>query len=230
MNPPAPPDDELPPLPARVQAPRMPPRPHRRRARPLIRSAGVRFALAYAMVFGVSAFALAFSIWYSTVDLLQRQVEVDIRNDALVLNEHYELGGLPSLIAAIHDRLTDVSQSDGIYLLEDALGNRLIGNLDVWPKGLDQVDTWYELPVTRNGQASVALLRAYSLPGSGELLVGRDVSTREKLRNVLRDGLLWALGLMFALGILGALLIRSLFRRMMRDISTTTRASAVPAG
>jgi signal transduction histidine kinase len=31
---------------------------------------------------------------------------------------------------------------------------------------------------------------------------------------------------MFALGILGALLIRSLFRRMIRDISTTTRAIA----
>ena len=223
MNLPAPPNFGVQAEP-RALAPGRRKRQHR--SRPLIRSAGVRFALAYAVVFGVSAFALAFSIWYSTLDLLQRQVEVDIRNDALVLDEHYQLGGLPSLIAAIHDRLTDVTQSDGIYLLEDALGNRLIGNLDTWPNGLNQVNTWYELPVTRDHQSSVALLRAYSLPGGGELLVGRDVTARDKLRNVLRDGLLWALGLMFALGILGAFLVRSLFRRMMRDISTTTRAIA----
>jgi signal transduction histidine kinase len=56
--------------------------------------------------------------------------------------------------------------------------------------------------------------------------VGRDVRARTELRNVLRDGLIWALGIMFVLGIMGALLIRSLFRRMMRDISTTTRAIA----
>jgi len=201
-------------------------RKERRRARPLIRSAGIRFALVYAVVFGVSAFALAFSLWYSTVGLLQRQVESAIRNDSVALNEHYEIGGLPSLIAAIRGRLSDSVDVDGIYLLDDAMGNRVIGNLDVWPAGLNQTDTWYELPVSREGVRSVALLRAFALPTGGQLLVGRDVRARTELRNVLRDALLWALALMFVLGIMGALVIRSLFRRMMRDISTTTRAIA----
>jgi len=58
------------------------------------------------------------------------------------------------------------------------------------------------------------------------LLVGRDVRARAELRDVLRDGLLWAMALMFALGVVGAILIRSLFRRMIRDISATTRAIA----
>jgi signal transduction histidine kinase len=203
----------------------------RRRSKPLIRSAGIRFAMVYAVVFGVSAFALAFSLWYSTVGLLQRQVEFAIRSDSTALNEHFQIGGLPSLIAAIHDRLTDTADSDGIYLLLDPLGNRIIGNLDQWPKGLNEADSWYELPVTlaasRQGVSSVALLRSFTLEGGSHLLVGRDVRARAELRNVLRDGLLWALGLMVALGILGALLIRSLFRRMIRDISTTTRAIAL---
>jgi signal transduction histidine kinase len=201
-------------------------RPPKRRPKPLIRSAGIRFALVYAAVFGVSAFALAFSLWYSTVGLLQRQVESAIRNDSVALNEHYQIGGLPSLVAAIHGRLSDSVDSDGIYLLQDALGNRIIGNLDMWPAGLNQTNTWYELPVSRHGVGSLALLRAYALPGGGQLLVGRDVRARAELRNVLRDALLWALALMFALGLMGALLIRSLFRRMMRDIATTTRAIA----
>jgi signal transduction histidine kinase len=202
------------------------PQPRKRRSRPLIRSAGIRFALIYAVVFGVSAFLLAFSLWYSTVGLLQRQVEVSIRNDSIALNEHFTSGGVPSLISAIHDRMTDVLDSDGIYLLLDPLGNRIIGNLDQWPVGLTETETWYQLPVMRQGVNSIALLRASTLPGGDQLLVGRDVRARSELRNVLRDGLIWALGLMFALGIIGAILIRSLFRRMIRDISTTTRAIA----
>ena len=202
-------------------------RARRRSKPPLIRSAGIRFAMVYAVVFGVSAFALAFSLWYSTVGLLQRQVEFSIRSDSTALNEHFQIDGLPALIAAIHDRLSDTADSDGIYLLLDPLGNRIIGNLDQWPKGLSETDSWYELPVSRQGVSSVALLRAFTLAGGDQLLVGRDVRARSELRNVLRDGLLWALGLMVALGILGALLIRSLFRRMIRDISTTTRAIAL---
>ncbi len=198
----------------------------RHRPRPLIRSAGIRFALIYAVVFGVSAFLLAFSLWYSTVGLLQRQVQLSVRNDSIALNDHFSNGGLPSMIAAIHDRMNDALDADGIYLLIDPLGNRIIGNLDQWPAGLSGTDSWYQLPVNRHGVRSIALLRAYALPGGDQLLVGRDVRARAELRNVLRDGLLWALGLMFALGIIGAILIRSLFRRMIRDISTTTRAIA----
>jgi signal transduction histidine kinase len=199
-------------------------RPARRRARPLIRSAGIRFALIYAVVFGVSAFALAFSLWYSTLGLLQRQVEGAIRNDSAALTEQYDVGGLPALVLAINNRLSDTVDGDGIYLLLDPLGNRIIGNLDQWPRGLNQADTWYELPVSRRGNGSVALLRAVAMPGGNQLLVGRDVRARAELRDVLRYALLWALGLMFALGVLGAVLIRSLFRRMIRDIATTTRA------
>jgi signal transduction histidine kinase len=198
----------------------------RRRSRLLIRSAGIRFALVYALVFGVSAFALAFSLWYSTVGMLQREAQLEIRSDSIALNTHYMSGGLPSLIEAIHERLTDPVDSDAIYLLLDPLGNRIIGNLDTWPRGLNQIGTWYQLPVVRQGVGSIALLRADVLGGGDQLLIGRDVRARSQLGDVLRDGLLWALGLMCVLGTVGALIIRSLFRRMMRDIATTTRAIA----
>jgi signal transduction histidine kinase len=196
----------------------------KKRAKPLIRSAGIRLALVYATVFGLSAFALAFSLWYSTIGLLQRQVEVTIRNDATALGDHFTVGGLPSLAIAIQNRLADTPDGDAIYLLEDPQGKHIIGNLDHWPAGLDQIDAWYELPVTRQGAGSVALLRAYLLVGGDKLLVGRDIRARSELRSVLQHGLLAAMGIMCALGVAGALVIRSLFRRMIRDISATTRA------
>ncbi len=200
------------------------PKRTKRRARPLIRSAGIRLALVYAAVFGLSAFALAVALWYSTVGLLQRQVEVAIRNDATALGDHLAVGGVPSLALAIRDRLANNVDGDAIYLLIDPLGNHIVGNLDRWPQGLSETETWYELPVTRQGVNSIALLRAYTVVGGDQLLVGRDVRARAQLRRVLQDGLLWAMGIMTVLGLIGALVIRSLFRRMIREISTTTRA------
>lgn len=194
------------------------------RYKPLIRSAGVRFAAVYATVFGLSAFALAFSIWYSTVGLLQRQVESAIRSDATALSEHFSIGGLPSLIAALNERLAENLDNDAIYLLVDPLGSRVTGNLRGWPEAVGQDGVWYELAVKQHAKGSVALLRAYVLPGGFQLLVGRDVTARAELRRLLRDGLLWAMGIMVALGVLGAVVVRSMFRRMIQDISNTTRA------
>ncbi|MBU6449474.1 MAG: HAMP domain-containing histidine kinase [Rhodospirillales bacterium] len=186
----------------------------------------MRFALVYAVVFGISAFVLAVALWYSTLGLLQHQVQNAINNDSQTLLEHEELGGLPSLEEAIRDRLVNESEPNGIYLLVSATGQILAGNLDHWPAGLTHDDVWYELPVTRQGIASVALLKVQPVPGGMKLLVGRDVRARLELRNVLRAGLIWALSLMIALGIMGALLIRSLFRRTIKDISATTSAIA----
>jgi signal transduction histidine kinase len=189
--------------------------PHARK--PFIRSAGVRFAVVYATIFGLSAFALAFSLWYATAGLLQRQVEIAIRNDASALADHFGVGGEPSLIAAINDRLAENVDGDAIYLLTDPIGNRIAGNLDQWPNGLNQVDAWYELPVTRKGMNSVAVLRAFALDNGDQLLVGRDVRSRAELRELLRDGLAWAMAIMVALGLLGAIVVRSMFRRMIQD-------------
>lgn len=192
----------------------------------IVGSAGVRFAAAYALVFGISAFALAVSVWYSTVRVLESQVEYAIYNDARALTDHYSVDGLPSLVDALRGRLQDHADPDGIYLLIDPLGNRLVGNLDQWPKGIIKVGTFYQLPVMRQGAASVALMRAYTLDDGAEMLVGRDVRARTQLRVVLRDSLLWAFGLMIGLGVMGALFMRSVFRRTIRDISSTTRAIA----
>lgn len=190
----------------------------------LLYSAGVRFAILYALVFGVSAFLLAVALWYSTLGLLQNQAQDAIRNDAQTLLEHYQIGGMDSLEEAIVSRLNSSTDQDGIYLLADGAGLPVGGNLDQWPANLDQADVWYELPVRRHGVRSVALLRMEGLPNGMKLLVGRDMQARLELRNVLRAGLIWALCLMVVLGIFGAVLIRSLFQRTIRDISLTTVA------
>lgn len=192
----------------------------------LVHSAGVRFAIIYALVFGLSAFLLAVALWYSTLGLLQNQAQDAVRNDAQTLLEHYEIGGVSSLGLAITSRLESSTDPDGIYLLVNQNGDAIVGNLDQWPQDLNQIGVWYELPVRQHGVRSVALLRMSILPNGMRLLVGRDMRARLQLRNVLRAGLVWALCLVVVLGLFGALLIRSLFQRTIRDVSITTAAIA----
>lgn len=201
-----------------------PERPRKRRR--FLRSASVRFAVLYALVFGLSTIVLAASLRYSTVGLLDRQTHEAIRADARGLATHFTEGGLPALVLTLHNRIDENLNDNAIYLLVDPLGNKIVGNLTRWPQGIDAPHAWYTMPVERAGLRSHALLRYYELPGGFQLLVGRDVSTRSQLRRILRDGLIWALAAMLLLGVLGALVIRGLFKRSLADISTTTRAIA----
>ncbi len=199
-------------------------RPPKRRR--LLRSAGVRFAVLYALVFGVSTVLLAASLRYSTIGLLDRQTHEAIRGDARGLAAHFKTGGLPALVLTLDSRINEDINENAIYLLVDPLGNRVAGNMSRWPTGIATPNAWYQVPVERAGKRSHALMRYYELPGGFQLLVGRDVSTRSQLRRVLRDGLIWALAAMLLLGALGALVIRGLFKRSLADISATSRAIA----
>ncbi len=71
-------------------------------------------------------------------------------------------------------------------------------------------------------------LQEFDLPGEFHLLVGRDVRVRAQLRSLLTDALLWAFLVVLAMATVGALVVRSLFRRTLANVSATT--AAVSAG
>jgi signal transduction histidine kinase len=214
-----------------MMRPASPPHPSATADRPaqrgwLFRSAGLRLALVYAVLFGLSALALVWFLWWETAGLLDRQVEAAIRADAQGLSERWQEGGLPALINTVHDRLIENVDDDAIYLVVDPLGHRITGNLETWPQGVTQADAWYELLVERAGVRSLARVHQFDLPGGFKLLVGRDVRTRAQLRTLLTDSLLWALLVVAALGLAGALLMQGLFRRMLANVSATATAIA----
>jgi signal transduction histidine kinase len=194
------------------------------RGRWFLRSAGVRFAVLYAALFGCSALALVLFLWWATAGLLDRQVDAAIRADAQGLREQWEDGGLPALVLTIRDRLVENVDDDAIYLLVDSSLHRIAGNLDHWPAGVRTTGAWFELPIEREALRSLARVERLDLQGGFHLLVGRDVHVRARLRDVLTDALLWALLVVIVLGTAGALVVRGLFRSKFADISQTTEA------
>lgn len=196
--------------------------------RRLIRSAGVRFAAIYAGLLSISAVALALFLWWSTAGLLDRQTAASIQADAQSLADRFATGRLPALVLTIEDRLTQNVEDDAIYLLVDPSGRRIAGNLEHWPQGATQSGAWYELPIERAGMRSLAVVQSFDLPGGFRLLIGRDVQVRSQLRALLTDALLWAMLVLLAMATAGALVVRSLFRRALANVSAT--AAAIAAG
>jgi signal transduction histidine kinase len=194
----------------------------------ILRSAGLRFAAIYAVLLIASAAALVLFLWWSTAGLLDRQTEAAVTADAQDLADRFHTGGVPALILTIDDRLAQNVEDDAIYMLADPAMHRLAGNLDRWPPAISSSGPWYELAVERAGARRLALVQAYALPGGLHLLIGRDVQVRAQLRSLLTHALLWALLVVLAMASIGAVIVRTLFRRRLASISTT--AEAISAG
>ena len=216
--------DNAPPLPGRRSTAG---RPSLRRPA-MLRSASFRMAAIYAALFSLSAVVFMLFLWWATAGLLESQVEAAIRADAEILSEHWLEGGLPSLAMNIHERLDQDVDRSAIYLLQDSVGTRLVGNIETWPRPVTTTGTWYELPVTRDGTRGIAEMRAFQLPGGDRLLIGRDIRGRDMLRRLLGQTLLWALALVFALSAVGVVIVRNHFHRMVSNVSDT--ASRIAAG
>ena len=198
------------------------------RRRPLIRSAGVRFGMIYAVVFTLGTVALALFLWWSTAGLLDRQTDAAINADTQGLSERYEEGGLPALVETIEQRIAGNVDDDAIYLLADPGFHRIVGNLSGWPGNFHRDTAWFNVQVQRAGRHSLARLHHFDLAGNFHLLVGRDVEIHAQMTRLLTDALLWAAGLALLLGTAGALAVRSLFRMTLADVSAT--AAAISAG
>ena len=193
-----------------------------------LRSAGVRFGLIYAALFGISAVALAAFLWWSTAGFLERQTDAAINADSQGLSERYVEGGRTALVEGIEQRLSTDIGDDAIYLLADPAFHRVAGNLESWPAGVTMDVDWFVLTITRAGLKGVARVHHFDLADGFHLLIGRDVDSRNQLRSLLSDSMLWAALVAVVLGSVGAWAVRGLFRATLADVSAT--ALAVTAG
>jgi signal transduction histidine kinase len=192
----------------------------------MIRSASLKLAAVYGLLFAVSAYALVLFLWWTTTGLLDRQVEAAIHADAQGLSEIWQSGGVPALVLTIQERVAENVDDDAIYILADALNRRITGNLYSWPHRVTLPRTFYDLQLTRAGVKSVAEVYRYDLDGGFRLLVGRDVKGRQQLKTLMSGTLLSSAALVAGLAVIGALVMRNLFRRMVSDVSSTAAAIA----
>lgn len=165
-------------------------------AKRLLQSSAARLALLYVGVFMLAVGALLGAVLLIAQRELAREVDLVIATELEGLRDEYEEGGLQSLVETLNRRTDSWGRSGAVYVLIDASGNRVAGNLSAWPEVPPGEHQWVEFDLTAREhgaevdhpvRAGIYTLDAY------RLLVGTDVSERRKFAARLRDALLWSM-------------------------------------
>ena len=192
----------------------------------LLRSAGFRFAVLFAVLFATAALVLVGTLWLVTAGTLDRQTDSAIRADALALAERFREGGTTSLVEAIEERLAVDIENDSIYLLVTAdTDRRLAGNLNRWPVAWHPTENWFRTRVVHDGAETEARLYKVELPEL-RLLIGRDDTERRRLQQLLTEGVLSTSSMAVSLAFFGAWLMRRATQARMRPAFATAAAIA----
>ncbi|MGB9140788.1 MAG: two-component sensor histidine kinase, partial [Aestuariivirga sp.] len=93
----------------------------------ILKTSTFRLAAIYLAVFAVSVGAILAYVYWNTAGLLERQTDATIRAEVQALADQYRLLGLRGIADTIQRRSAE--RGGGVYLLADANGKRVAGNL-----------------------------------------------------------------------------------------------------
>lgn len=190
----------------------------------LFRTSVFRLTLAYMALFAVSVGALLAFIYWATLGYIERQTSATIEAEITGLHEQFERRGLRGLADIINERVQRDDERRSIYLLADAIGRPLAGNVPYWPPTLDVSDEWVDF-TKRDADGTETPVRAALLrvgPGF-RLLVGRDIRELADIQRELRRASAVGVTLTLCLALIGGLLLALSAQRRLAELNRTAR-------
>jgi signal transduction histidine kinase len=203
--------------------------------RRLFRTHAFRLAALYLLVFAASVIGVLFFVYLTSADFVERQTEATLDAEVTGLAEQYAQRGLSGLVQIVAARSAGDRGDGMLYLVTDAEGQPLAGNLAGWPKGLPvrPGTLSFQIAVPRAGGAAnesethPARGQLFAIPGGYRLLVARDISDAAAFRDRIRTTLLWSGLLALGLGVIGgAAMSRNMLRRVEEVNRTAERVIA----
>lgn len=187
----------------------------------LFRTTAFKLSLAYLLIFTLfAAFVLGY-VAFNARTLLFEQANATVDAEISGLAEQYNAGGIRRLVAVVESRSRQPGSS--LYLVTTAAGETLAGNVSTlngaaFDKPGQRVIE-YRPSDEPDAREHRALVRVYVLPGGFRLLVGRDLSETERLRDVIRRAMGWSLLLVGVMAFLGGWFVT---RRVLGRIDAMT--------
>ncbi len=183
-----------------------------------------RLALGYgALVIGAMV-ATSIVLYFGTVGVIDRNIDSKIKAISERLTNQYETQGITGVQREIEQLLTDgVDQDTEIYLLVDARGRTIAGNLSAWDRRNVVLEQLTEAHVTRGGKPSTGRLLLRRFPSGDLLVVGRDMQDVLEIETLVFRSLLGGGAITLILAIGGAFL----FRRQLEYRIATIRHTAM---
>ncbi|HJR70089.1 MAG TPA: HAMP domain-containing sensor histidine kinase [Gammaproteobacteria bacterium] len=188
----------------------------------LFRTAVFRLTLAYMALFALSVGALSAFIYWATLGYLESQTNATIEAEINGLYEQFERRSLNGLRNVIEERVARDTEGRSYYLLADAIGRPLAGNVTYWPIGVDDAHGQWVDFVQRDSDTPVRAMLLRVGPGL-RLLVGRDIRELTAIRQMLRRASFYGITLTLGLALVGGVLLAVSAERRLAEINRTTR-------
>jgi signal transduction histidine kinase len=193
----------------------------------LLHTTSFRLSALYAVLFGASVLVLIGVIYWFAIDALHQQMIAAVDGEVAALVEADHTGGASRVAEAIRRRVASGGRFTAFYLLQDAGGEKLAGNI----LAMKPVMGWVELPVPAQGEyeedatgGHQLLARGASLSDGGFLLVGADTYRLTELREAILGAFGWGLTVTILLAIIGGAALSAGFLRRIDAINRTARA------
>ena len=187
----------------------------------LTRSSALTLALGYVGL-GLVAIALfAFPLWYTWKQTIEDgRIEL-IREDVGRFTEVFYRRGASGLAAFIDERVSLQIAGDRFMLLTDPQYHPMAGNLEAWPAQIPEEPGVYTVTMpVGSRQLRVGLVRA-TLPGSYNLMVGRDITRLGPIENRFWLGLTLSIAILVGVGLFVGTLVR---RALLSGIDNVSRS------
>ena len=193
------------------------------------KSIAARLALGYGLLLAISIAIVCGVFYFGTIGVLDRSVDRKL----MVLSERlaamYRPDDSTRTSAEIAHLLTDRTDSDTeIFLLIDAVGRRISGNLSSWPVADSPVGQLLHVHVTREGRRVPARLLIRDLADGSRLYVGRAMLESDSIRTLVLRSIAYGGGVAVLLMVAGAWLFRRQLEARIGKIRRT--AAEIEAG
>lgn len=191
----------------------------------VFRTTAFKLSAVYLVIFIIFAvFVLGYLAW-NTRRLLDTQITENISTEISSLADQYNQGGVRRLITSIERR--GRQSGSFIYLLVDAKGDSITGNVILRVPALDQRPGWIEAgfnwPDEPDTITHDAKIRVFLLQSGLRLFVGRDLEERKRLGEVIRRARGWSLFMVLLLGGFGAWFVT---KRVLGRVDAIAASSA----
>jgi signal transduction histidine kinase len=192
----------------------------------LLSSTPFRLTLAYMGAFVVVAGLIVGLIAWRANDLLTNKVVETLEAEVTGLREQFQAGGAERLAAIVAQRSSQPGSS--LYLLVDAGGRKVAGNLDRVPPEIEgarqgSVFNYVRAGEEGHGAARHAVGVPLPVPGGLMLIVGRDIEDLHRFAGTMGQLGLWSIVLLSALGIGAGLAISRSVLRRIEVVNETSR-------
>jgi signal transduction histidine kinase len=199
----------------------------------LYRTTAVRLSAVYLLLFAICAAFLVFYVSSMSERLLRQQMREAVAQEVEQIERVFDSNGMNGLLRTLERRARQPGAN--LYIIASPTGEVLAGNVASLQPGVLDAEGWTETPFryqrfqeeARGGKRPMAYAQVIVLSNGLRVLVGRDLGEPENFRNLVRQALMVALGVMgFGALAIWYLIGRNALKRMDRMSGASQRIMA----